>query len=120
LVVAPVVCALALPAGASAAGSSGLHIDPASPVVKAYALPLDGVRAMAAIEGRRAKLFGSGIEPAKRRQPAMARRTRDSVAPAAYRMLEAGSSSGLAWMAIAAVVVLVCGGAGALALRHRQ
>lgn len=97
---------LALPAGASAAGDPGLHVDPASPVAKAYALPLDGVRTAASGGSHGPELFGAGIKRGAR--------------PAAYRIPEPGASSGLAWMAIVAVVVVAAGSAGALVQRRRR
>ena len=114
-IVVLVACALALPASASAAGGgSPLHIDPASPVAKAYALPLDIGRGASPGSVRPPELFGAGIKPAA------SRLGRESVRPTAYRTLEAGSGSGLAWMAIPAVVVLALGSAGAFALSRRR
>jgi hypothetical protein len=52
---------LALPAAASAAGSSPVHVDPKSPVAKEYALPLASARGAAPESGNSGKLFGSGI-----------------------------------------------------------
>jgi len=40
--------------------------------------------------------------------------------PAAYRVLEPGTGSGLLWMAVAAVAVLVIGSAGGLLLSRRR
>ena len=53
---------LALPAPALASGSSPVHIDPASPVAKEYALPLATARGAPPESGKRGKLFGSGIK----------------------------------------------------------
>lgn len=97
-----------------------MHIDPPSPVFKAYALPLAGARTIAEAGGHTAKLFGSGIKVAKLGRHAAAQRVHGRGTPAAYRVFDPSSSSGLAWMAIVAVVVLVCGGAGALALHRRR
>lgn len=125
-VVVLVACILALPAHASAAGGSPLHVDPASPVAKAYALPLDGVRGGPSGAGHSAQrhgpqLFGAGIRrSAMHRGSAPIRRTHGTGTPAAYTVLDPGSSSGLAWMAIVVVVVLAVGSAGALALRRRR
>ena len=58
-------CALALPGSALGAGGSPLHIDPASPVAKEYALPLSVARGAAPESGRSGKLFGSGITHAE-------------------------------------------------------
>jgi hypothetical protein len=57
-------CLLALPATALAAGGSPLHIDPASPVAKEYALPLATARGAPPESGKSGKLFGSGIKHA--------------------------------------------------------
>lgn len=54
-------CALLLPASALAAGGSPVHIDPASPVAKEYALPLATARGAQPESGKSGKLFGSGI-----------------------------------------------------------
>ena len=54
-------CALALP-GVARAGGSPLHIDPASPVAKEYALPLATARGAPPESGQSGKLFGSGIK----------------------------------------------------------
>lgn len=54
-------CALALPAPALAAGGSPVHVDPASPVAKEYALPLATARGAPPESGQSGKLFGSGI-----------------------------------------------------------
>jgi hypothetical protein len=56
------VCALALPASALAAGGSPVHVDPASPVAKEYALPLATARGAPPESGQSGKLFGSGIK----------------------------------------------------------
>jgi hypothetical protein len=59
------VCAswmLALPLPALAAGGSPVHIDPASPVAKEYALPLSTARGAPPESGQSGKLFGSGIK----------------------------------------------------------
>jgi hypothetical protein len=48
-------------------------------------------------------------------RPATARAT-----PAAYRVLRPGSGSGLLWMALAAIVVVVLGSAGGVALSRRR
>lgn len=125
-VVVLVACILAVPAHASAAGGSPLHVDPASPVAKAYALPLDGVRGASSGGGHSAErhgpqLFGAGIKrSAMHQREAPSRRIRGAGTPAAYTVLDPGSSSGLAWMAIVVVVVLAVGSAGALALRRRR
>jgi hypothetical protein len=58
------VCALALPASALAAGGSPVHVDPASPVAKEYALPLATARGAPPESGQSGKLFGSGIKHA--------------------------------------------------------
>jgi len=55
-------CALALPAPALAAGGSPVHVDPASPVAKEYALPLATARGAPPESGQSGKLFGSGIK----------------------------------------------------------
>jgi hypothetical protein len=55
-------CMLALPAPALASGSSPVHIDPASPVAKEYALPLATARGAPPESGKSGKLFGSGIK----------------------------------------------------------
>ncbi|MDE3134152.1 MAG: hypothetical protein KGL15_08815 [Acidobacteriota bacterium] len=55
-------CALLLPASALAAGGSPVHIDPASPVAKEYALPLATARGAPPESGKSGKLFGSGIK----------------------------------------------------------
>jgi hypothetical protein len=123
-VVVLVACILALPTHASAAGGSPLHVDPASPVAKAYALPLDGVRTASSGSGHGpgrygSELFGSGIRRSSERgRSALTRR--GSGAPAAAAVLDPGTGSGLAWMAVVAVVVLTLGGTGALALRRRR
>lgn len=55
---------LALPSTALAGSSSptaGVHIDPASPVAKEYALPLATARGAPADTGSTGSLFGSGI-----------------------------------------------------------
>jgi hypothetical protein len=56
------VCMLALPAAASASKGSPVHIDPASPVAKEYALPLSTARGAQPESGRSGGLFGSGIK----------------------------------------------------------
>jgi hypothetical protein len=88
-------------------------------VAKAYALPLGMARAGSSGSGHSSQLFGAGIEPAAIRP---GRRLRELAAPAAYRVLAPGSTSGLEWMAIPAIAVVVLGsaGAGALALRRRR
>lgn len=115
---------VALPASAWAAGASPLHVDPASPVVKAYALPLGSARA-SSTPGGRTRLFGAGIRrtAATTTPPAPTRtmpvsRLRGRSVPAAYRVLEPGSGSGLLWMGLAVVVVLGLGAGGALTLRR--
>jgi pyruvate/2-oxoglutarate dehydrogenase complex dihydrolipoamide acyltransferase (E2) component len=57
-------CALALPASAPAAGGSPVHVDPASPVAKEYALPLATARGAAPESGKSGRLFGSGLKHA--------------------------------------------------------
>lgn len=57
-------CAVLLPGPALAAGGSPLHIDPASPVAKEYALPLATARGAPPESGQSGKLFGSGIKRA--------------------------------------------------------
>lgn len=115
---------VALPASAWAAAGSPLHVDPASPVAKAYALPLGSARASSA-PGGRTRLFGSGIRRTAmtttrpsptRTTPVPGRRGRG--APAAYRVLEPSSGSGLLWMGLVVVVVLGLGAGGALTLRR--
>lgn len=101
--------ALALPAGALASGGSPLHIDPRSPVAKAYALPLGSARGAPPGSGGAGKLFGAGIT---------AHRARTRATPTAY--LTRASPSGWLWMAAAAVAVAAVGGAGGLALRRRR
>jgi len=181
------VCALALPASALAAGSP-VHVDPASPVAKEYALPLATARGAPPESGQTGRLFGSGIKhassstatrpraatsppppppvepqatptpttpapavtatapvptitttavtPRSRRPrrpahvttvtlpvltaPAATRRLRARATPAAYRVLRPGSSSGLLWMLVAAVLVLALGSAGGIALSRRR
>jgi hypothetical protein len=59
------ICAasvLVLPATASAAGSSPVHVDPSSPVAKEYALPLATARGAPPESGQNGSLFGSGIK----------------------------------------------------------
>jgi hypothetical protein len=59
------VCAmyvLALPAAALASKGSPVHVDPASPVAKEYALPLATARGAPPESGRSGGLFGSGIK----------------------------------------------------------
>jgi pyruvate/2-oxoglutarate dehydrogenase complex dihydrolipoamide acyltransferase (E2) component len=56
------VCALALPSSALASGGSPVHVDPASPVAKEYALPLASARGAPPESGKPGKLFGSGIK----------------------------------------------------------
>ena len=162
-VAAPVALAFAAaalillaPASASAAGrsashaegGSGLHVDPASPVAKAYALPLDGVRAESADQGVGDAAgaggsagaggpagagggdgaAGAGAEQTANlfgagitRAPRRAQPGRRATATlAAYLSADGGSSSGLAWMAGAAAAVLALGGTGALILRRRR
>lgn len=58
-------CALALPATAIAAGGSGVHVDPSSPVAKEYALPLATARGAQPESGKSGKLFGSGISQSR-------------------------------------------------------
>lgn len=138
------VCTLAPPVSASAAGSP-LHVDPRSPVAKAYALPLGTARGTASAGGRGSELFGSGIDSAASTGPGArpgrvrtspinqatvtyptlavrpsVRRLRGRATPAAYRVLEPGSGAGVLWMALAAAVVIACGGAAALALRRKR
>jgi hypothetical protein len=55
-------CALALPPPALAAGGSPVHVDPASPVAKEYALPLATARGAPPESGQSGKLFGAGIK----------------------------------------------------------
>lgn len=138
---------VASPASASAAGGSALHVDPSSPVAKAYALPLGSARGTSTPSGH-TKLFGSGIRRAstsssglpaaspgrhRRRQHTGAMRTapptrtrttvarlRGRGAPAAYRVLRPSSGSGLLWMGLVVVVVLGLGVGGALALRRSR
>jgi hypothetical protein len=55
-------CMLALPAPALASGNSPVHVDPASPVAKEYALPLATARGAPPESGKSGKLFGSGIK----------------------------------------------------------
>jgi hypothetical protein len=187
-------CALLLPASALAAGGSPVHIDPASPVAKEYALPLATARGAPPESGKSGRLFGSGIKhvstttsrtmaappttltattttppavpptttpaeqpstvaatstastsPDVRTQtprpgrhhpvhvttvtlPALTTPTAQTTTspvtargtPAAYRVLRPGSGSGLLWMALAAVVVVAVGSAGAFALSRRR
>jgi hypothetical protein len=54
-------CTLAIPAAASASGSSPVHVDPRSPVAKEYALPLASARGAAPESGKSGSLFGSGL-----------------------------------------------------------
>ena len=54
-------CLLALPGSTFAAGGSPLHIDPASPVAKEYALPLATARGAPPESAQSGKLFGTGI-----------------------------------------------------------
>jgi hypothetical protein len=89
-------------------------------VAKAYALPLDGVRGASSGSANTAKLFGSGISRVAEPGRSAARRIQGTATPASYTVLEPRTSSGLAWMAIVAVVVLAIGSAGALALRRRR
>jgi len=116
-VVVLVVAVLVLPASASAGGGSPLHVDPASPVAKAYALPLGTARSGSSGGGHGPQLFGSGI---KRTPSSTPKRLRGVATPAAYRVLRPGSAPGLEWMAISAIVVIALGGAGALAFRRRR
>ncbi|HEX3616032.1 MAG TPA: hypothetical protein VHU61_05820 [Solirubrobacteraceae bacterium] len=171
--------ALALPAPAVAAGGSPVHVDPASPVAKEYALPLATARGAAPESGKSGKLFGSGIRhtstaptattpatvetppPASTGEPTVtptattpaapprtqrphrrrhhqplhvttvtlpvlttpitaARDTTARATPAAYRVLRPGSGSGLLWMLLAAVLVIVLGSVGGLVLSRRR
>ncbi len=73
--------ALALPAAAQAGGSSPLHIDPNSPVAKAYALPISAARGAPPESGRSGAIFGAGISTA-------------ASAPAPSSDCRAGSGSG--------------------------
>ena len=117
------VLLVTVPASAWAAGGSPLHLDPASPVAKAYALPLGSARTSSAPAGR-AELFGSGIRRTgmTTTQPTRTRTTpsrlRGRSAPAAYRVLKPSSGSGLLWMCVFGVVVLGLGAGGALTLRR--
>jgi hypothetical protein len=56
------MCMLAPPAAAAASKGSPVHIDPASPVAKEYALPLSTARGAPPESGRSGGLFGSGIK----------------------------------------------------------
>jgi hypothetical protein len=147
------VCALSLPLlapgwAAAGSGSSPLHVDPASPVAKEYALPLPSARGAPPKSGRSGRLFGAGITPSKARttdttaaEPRRSRhagtraagggaaggrtaggRTRATAkgVPADYRVLRSGSGSGVLWMVLAAVVVVALGSAGGIALRRRR
>lgn len=170
------VCTLALPASALASGSP-VHVDPASPVAKEYALPLATARGAPPESGQSGRLFGSGIKhasstvaqtttqvvttppppppteqqvtpittastttptsppkPPVRHHPphvttvtlpvlttlGTTKRLAAKATPAAYRVLKAGSGSGLLWMVVAAVLVLALGSAGGLALSRRR
>jgi hypothetical protein len=64
-----VMCVLALPAAAPASKGSPVHIDPASPVAKEYALPLATARGAPPESGRSGGLFGSGIKHGTRGSP---------------------------------------------------
>jgi hypothetical protein len=118
------VLLVTLPASAWAAGGSSLHVDPASPVVKAYALPLGSARA-SSTPGGRTELFGSGIRSsaATTTRPTRTRTTpvsplRGRGEPTAYRVLKPSPGSGLLWMGLVIVVVLGLGAGGALTLRR--
>lgn len=106
-------CVLTLPASAAAAGASGLHVDPASPLTKAYALPLGSARGAGTGNGQSGGLFGSGI-------------THGSAAggiaykSAAYRTPKPAPGAGLALMGLGAVVVVAIGAAGAIVLSRRR
>jgi hypothetical protein len=52
--------------------------------------------------------------------PAPTRKLTARATPAAYRILRPGSGSGLLWMAVVAVLVLVLGSAGGLLLSRRR
>ncbi len=52
--------------------------------------------------------------------PGTTKRLAAKATPAAYRVLKAGSGSGLLWMVVAAVLVLALGSAGGLALSRRR
>src|SRR5579863_2625395 len=63
------LCVLALPAAASASKGSPVHVDPASPVAKEYALPLATARGAPPESGRSGGLFGNGIKHSSRGSP---------------------------------------------------
>ncbi|MDE3132091.1 MAG: hypothetical protein KGL16_13150 [Acidobacteriota bacterium] len=75
------VCTLALPPAALAADSSGVHIDPSSPVAKEYALPLATARGAPPESGRSGRLFGSGIRHVEHSSRAATRTTPTPPAP---------------------------------------
>ncbi len=129
--------ALALPAAAQAGGSSPLHIDPNSPVAKAYALPISAARGAPPESGRSGAIFGAGISTAAS-APAPSSDCRagsgsghDGGAhctttasgggiPAASTVIAPGGGLGIVWMVIAAVVVLALGLAGGAVLHRRR
>lgn len=106
--------ALALPVVAQASGSSPLHIDPSSPVAKAYALPISAARGTPPESGQAGVIFGSGI--GAHRTAA----TRSGSIPAASTVIAPGGGLGVMWMLIAAAVVLALGLAGGAALHRRR
>jgi len=124
------------------AASNPVHVDPKSPVAKEYAIPLATARGAAPESGQAGALFGSGISSsshtvtspstdprptpasAPAHTPAPAAHTRPATTveatPAAYRVLRAGSGSGLLWMILAAVVVIGLGSAGGFLLSRQR
>jgi len=122
----------------------GVHLDPNSPAAKQYAIPLATARGATPGSGATGALFGSGISSAGGRSAgkSVARgrrgagrsssgrsksggRSRSNPAaataiPSADKILHSGSGSALLWTLAIAALVLVIGGAGALALTDRR
>jgi len=75
------MCILVLPAAASASKGSPVHIDPASPVAKEYALPLATARGAPPESGRSGGLFGSGIKHGSSGPPSSQTTTNSEAVP---------------------------------------
>ena len=82
LTVVCAMCMLALPAAASASKNSPVHVDPASPVAKEYALPLATARGAPPESGRSGGLFGSGIKHSSHGSPSSHTTTSSEAPPA--------------------------------------
>jgi hypothetical protein len=135
LVAAVALVCGALPGASFAAKTpSGVHVDPHSPVGKEYAIPLNQARGGSGGSSG-GNLFGSGItkQPTSPSTGSAGSGVASGGAGSGATSGGSGSSpkssshalgashgSGLLWMALAALVVLVIGTVGGLAIKQRN